>query len=348
MSSTTGCLLSLHFSVSGNPISSFSRKSLSADESSQGLWSLLFNYSFGGIFFVRLAQQRWPWTAGLWKELFACFLVAWFGTTLPPVYHTVRTENEQAIIITFCHKLLSLAFCFPSLVTHMLAQQSTQYTFIGNKLRFQCKTYGIGGLFVKLLHQSFFPDHTILAMFFHSSKIRKVTTDLPDGKHMSSRPPRQGASVKTVIPCMSACHMSTLLDFNRSTGHNLGHWASEWPPLHSHLHCMLDGLDHCKGVSARGQARTGAKRKQQCPGLTPPPLYDPFEAFHIGQASLQFRALKCNSSSPPACDEPSSRGLPAHRVVSPSSLLILGSHHTQAAGLPVSDVECHTADSPQL
>lgn len=42
-----------------------------------------------------------------------------------------------------------------------------------------------GGLFVKPPHQSFFPDHTILAMFFQSSKIRKVTTDLPDGKHMS-------------------------------------------------------------------------------------------------------------------------------------------------------------------
>lgn len=50
-------------------------------------------------------------------------------------------------------------------------------------------------LFVKPLHQSFFPDHTILAMFFQSSKIRKVTTDLPDGKHMSGRLPRQGALI---------------------------------------------------------------------------------------------------------------------------------------------------------
>ena len=39
-----------------------------------------------------------------------------------------------------------------------------------------------------------FPDHTILAMFFQSSKIRKVTTDFPDGKHMSGGPRRQGAS----------------------------------------------------------------------------------------------------------------------------------------------------------
>lgn len=31
-------------------------------------------------------------------------------------------------------------------------------------------------------------------MFFQSSKIRKVTTDSPDGKHMSGAPLRQGAS----------------------------------------------------------------------------------------------------------------------------------------------------------
>lgn len=79
----------------------------------------------GGIFFVCLAQQRWPWTAGLWKELFACFLVAWFGTTLPPVYHTARTENERAIIITFCHKLLSLALLF----------SKSGYTYVGSAAR---------------------------------------------------------------------------------------------------------------------------------------------------------------------------------------------------------------------
>jgi len=31
-------------------------------------------------------------------------------------------------------------------------------------------------------------------MFFQSSKIRKVTTDFPDGKHMIGSPLRQGAS----------------------------------------------------------------------------------------------------------------------------------------------------------
>lgn len=40
----------------------------------------------------------------------------------------------------------------------------------------------------KSLHQeSFLQNHTILAMFFQSSRIRKVTTDFLDGKHMKSR-----------------------------------------------------------------------------------------------------------------------------------------------------------------
>lgn len=74
----------------------------------------------------------------------------------------------------------------------------------------------LGGLFVKPRHQSFFPDHTILAMFFQSSKIRKATTDLPDGKHMSGCPDRpthtctrhhQEASVQTLFPCLDVrCH----------------------------------------------------------------------------------------------------------------------------------------------
>lgn len=169
----------------------------------------------------------------------------------------------------------------------MLAQRRAQYTFIGNKLRFQCKTYGIGGLFVKLLHQSFFPDHTILAMFFHSSKIRKVTTDLPDGKHMSSRPPRQGASVKTVIPRMSACRMSTLLDFNRSTGHNSGHWAlqprSDPPPpppsaFTLNLHVRRSGS--LQGVSARGQARQdGSQEKTAVPRVDTSTPLRAFQGF---------------------------------------------------------------------
>lgn len=48
-------------------------------------------------------------------------------------------------------------------------------------------------------------------MFFQSSKIRKATTDLPDGKHMSGCPDgpthtctrhRQEASGKTPLPCL--------------------------------------------------------------------------------------------------------------------------------------------------
>lgn len=75
-----------------------------------------------------------------------------------------------------------------------------------------------GGLFVKPLHQSFFPDHTILAMFFQSSKIRKVTTDLPDGKHMSGGRPRQGdshtneassGSISENCFSLSGCQMSS-------------------------------------------------------------------------------------------------------------------------------------------
>lgn len=53
-------------------------------------------------------------------------------------------------------------------------------------------------------------------MFFQSSKIRKATTDLPDGKHMSGCPDRpthtctrhhQEASVQTLFPCLDVrCH----------------------------------------------------------------------------------------------------------------------------------------------
>lgn len=45
----------------------------------------------------------------------------------------------------------------------------------------------------------------------------------------------------------------------------------------------------------------------------------------MGQTSLWFRAFECDSSSLPACDGPNSSGLPTPGVVSPSSLLILGS-----------------------
>lgn len=128
------------------------------------------------------------------------------------------------------------------------------------------------------------------------------------------------------------------------------------PPHYIHTSLHVRRLGCLWGVWAWGQTRKGAKRKQQCPGYThctppwtqDPPLPLPSQAFHIGQASLRFRAFECDSSSPPACDEPNSSGLPTHRVVSPSSLLILGLQCTQAEGLPVSDMERHTAKSTQL
>lgn len=132
--------------------------------------------------------------------------------------------------------------------------------------------------------------------------------------------------------------------------------ASEWtPPLHSHFFACEMAWMPVRGVGLRtdwegSQEKTAVPRVYTCtpPWTQDPPLPLPSQAFHIGQASLCFRAFECDSSSPPACDEPNSSGLPTHRVVSPSSLLILGLHCTQAEGLPVSDLERHTAKSTQL
>lgn len=79
-----------------------------------------------------------------------------------------------------------LCFLFPASVSHVLAQWNIQYTFIGNKLRDGCKPYGIWRFICKALASKLPPDHTILAMFFQSSRIRKVTTDFLDGKHMNT------------------------------------------------------------------------------------------------------------------------------------------------------------------
>lgn len=68
----------------------------------------------------------------------------------------------------------------------MLAGPSVQQTFIGNKLRDEYRPYGIRGFICKASASKLFPDHTILALFFQSSRIRKVTTDFLDGKHMRS------------------------------------------------------------------------------------------------------------------------------------------------------------------
>lgn len=88
--------------------------------------------------------------------------------------------------------------------------QDIQWTFIGNKLGHECKPDGIRRFICKAPASKLFPDRTILAMFFQSSRIRKVTTDSPDGKHMSAlrrdEEPHawtrhcQGASAKTIIP----------------------------------------------------------------------------------------------------------------------------------------------------
>jgi len=54
-------------------------------------------------------------------------------------------------------------------------------------LRDECKPYGSWRFICKAPASKLSPDHTILAMFFQSSRIRKVTTDFLDGKHMKNR-----------------------------------------------------------------------------------------------------------------------------------------------------------------
>jgi hypothetical protein len=54
-------------------------------------------------------------------------------------------------------------------------------------LRDECKPDGIWKFICKVSASKLSPDLTILAMFFQFSRIRKVTTDLLDGKHMKNR-----------------------------------------------------------------------------------------------------------------------------------------------------------------
>ncbi len=176
---------------------------------------------------------------------------------------------------------------------------------------------------------------------------------------------RQGASVKTIIPCMSGCHMSPRVDFNRrgarwscvTARRNLFSLRVN-PPLHSLFFACEAAWMPVQGVGLKtdwegSQEETAVPRVYtSTPAWTHVPLSHPLpvpsQAFHIGQTSLRFHAFECDSSSPPVCDGPNSSGLPTHGVVSPSSLLILGSRCTHAEGLPMSDVERHTAESPQL
>lgn len=156
--------------------------------------------------------------------------------------------------------------------------------------------------------------------------------------------------------------MSPRVDFNRrgmqwscvTARRNLFSLRVNPYSIHTSLHVRRPGC--LCGVWAGRQTGNGAKRKRQCPGYTLPPLHEHnppstppppstisshpfplFQAAHIGQTSLRFHASECDSSSPPACDGPNSGGLPTHRVVSPSVLLILGSRCAHAQGLPMSD-----------
>lgn len=132
MSSTTGRLLSVDFSVSGNPISSFMRKSLSADESSWSLWSLLFNCSLSGVLCVRPGTGRWPRTDEFRWELFVYFLVCLFWTNFATRLSCNKSNkkeiqntfflNGQIIIITLCHKLSLPGLLF----------SKSGYTYVGS------------------------------------------------------------------------------------------------------------------------------------------------------------------------------------------------------------------------
>lgn len=185
------------------------------------------------------------------------------------------------------------------------------------------------------------------------------------------------ASVKLLFPtCLDViCHPRLIL-IGAGSAMELRHCLdkpfqpqSDPPPspkhtqIHTHtftLLCMWDDLDACEGCGLKDRLGREPRENSSAQGVRshpsmntrpPPPTHlHPHlpPAFHAAQASLHFRAFECDSSGSPACDEPNSSGLPTHRVVSPSLLLILGSRCTQAEGLPVSDMERHTAKSPQL
>lgn len=126
------------------------------------------------------------------------------------------------------------------------------------------------------------------------------------------------------------------------------------PPPYSHFFACEVAWMPVQGVGLKtdwemSQEETAVPRVYTSTSARPlPPLPLPSQTSHIGQTSLRFCAFECDSSSPPACDGPNSSGLPTPGVVSPSSLLILGSCCTHTDGLPMSDVESHTIESPQL
>lgn len=96
----------------------------------------------------------------------------------------------------------------------------------------------------------------------------------------------RGASVKTVIPCMSGCHMSPWVDFNRSMERDgaaslLGETfsTSEWPPppLHSHFFACETPWMSVRGVGLRTDGE-GSQEKTAVPRVytsTPPRTQHP-------------------------------------------------------------------------
>ncbi len=99
----------------------------------------------------------------------------------------MKTKKEN-ILITRHHKLLSEAFCFPAQASYV-ARLNIQETFIGNKLRDQFKPYGGGGwgCCERSCIKARSADHTILALFFQSSRIREGNhSRAGDRKHMSA------------------------------------------------------------------------------------------------------------------------------------------------------------------
>ena len=126
MSSTAGRLLSVDVSVSGNSISNFMGKSLSVDESS----STYNHYILIARAWAQSSFVSGPggWAVTLRGKLFACFLVCLFWKKLLHlIYHEARREKKRTNRNN--HTLPQTAppaFCFPSLVTHMLAPQHIQ------------------------------------------------------------------------------------------------------------------------------------------------------------------------------------------------------------------------------
>lgn len=133
--------------------------------------------------------------------------------------------------------------------------------------------------------------------------------------------------------------------------------------IHSHFFACETTWMPVRGVGLR-TGQEGSQAKTAVPRVytpTPPWTQDPphththtstptptFHSISYNPGKFTLLCFECDSSSSPACDEPNSSGLPTHRVVSPSLLLILGLHCTQAEGLPASDMERHSAKSPQL